>query len=257
MGKADLHIHTIYSWDGNCSVEAVLKQAAHIAELDVIAITDHDEIQGALEAEKLASRYGIEVIPGVEITTADGHLLALFVRERIASGLPVVETVLRVRELGGLCIVPHLEAKHSQGMSRQAVRGALRDVRVQQTLLGMETFNAGLFDKSANQKAFELSEELLLAKTGSSDAHLIWMVGQGITTFPGRTANDLKLALQSRTTNAQPVNPTAFPLIMLSWLRGYLLRKAGWVEYNRYPEAPIKLERIPSLAQIGINSIAI
>ena len=46
MGKADLHIHTIYSWDGTCTVEAVLKQAAHIAELDVIAITDHDDIRG-------------------------------------------------------------------------------------------------------------------------------------------------------------------------------------------------------------------
>ena len=76
MGKADLHIHTIYSWDGTCTVEAVLKQAAHIAGLDVIAITDHDEIQGALEAVDLAPRYGIEVIPGCEISTADGHLLA-------------------------------------------------------------------------------------------------------------------------------------------------------------------------------------
>ena len=95
MGKADLHIHTIYSWDGTCTVEAVLKQAAHTAELDVIAITDHDEIQGAQEAAELAPRYGIEVIPGSEISTADGHLLALFIPKKISAGLSVVETILR------------------------------------------------------------------------------------------------------------------------------------------------------------------
>ena len=64
MGKADLHIHTTYSWDGTCTVEAVLKQAAHIAGLDVIAITDHDDIRGALEAVELGPRYGIEVVHG-------------------------------------------------------------------------------------------------------------------------------------------------------------------------------------------------
>ena len=56
MGKADLHVHTTHSWDGTCAVKAVLKQAAHVACLDVLAITDHDEIRGALEAMELASR---------------------------------------------------------------------------------------------------------------------------------------------------------------------------------------------------------
>ena len=164
MGRADLHIHTIYSWDGTCTVEAVLKQAAHIAGLDVIAITDHDDIQGALEAVELGPRYGIEVVPGCEISTADGHLLALFIQNKIPAGLSAVETVLRVQELGGLCIVPHLEAKHSQGLQTQVVRDALKDCRVQRTLLGMETFNAGLFDRSSNPKAVKLNQELKLAK---------------------------------------------------------------------------------------------
>ena len=156
MGKADLHIHTIYSWDGTCTVEAVLKQAAHTAELDVIAVTDHDDIRGALEAVDLAPRYGIEVIPGCEISTADGHLIALFIQKEIPAGLSVMETVLRVQEIGGLCIVPHLEAKYSQGMLGQVVRNALMDLRVQRSLLGMETFNAGLFDRSSNRKAVKL-----------------------------------------------------------------------------------------------------
>ena len=257
MGKADLHIHTIYSWDGTCTVEAVLKQAAHIAGLDVIAITDHDEIQGALEAMELASRYRIEVIPGSEVTTADGHLLALFIRERIPPGLSFIETVLRVQELGGLCIVPHLDAKHSQSIHEQVVRDALMDRRVKRLLLGIETFNAALFDKSANHKALKLSEELELAKTGSSDSHLNWTIGQGITFFRGCSAGDLRKAIENRITAAYPVKPAPFSVIMMSWFRGYLLRKAGWIEYNRRPDAPVRLARIPSLARMGSNGIII
>ncbi|NTW12340.1 MAG: PHP domain-containing protein, partial [Anaerolineales bacterium] len=82
MGLADLHIHTIYSYDGTASVPAVLKRAAQIG-LDVIAVTDHDEIAGSLKALELAPAYGVEVIPGTEVTTSEGDLLALNVTEKI------------------------------------------------------------------------------------------------------------------------------------------------------------------------------
>ena len=81
MGLADLHLHTIYSYDGTASIQAVLTRARQIG-LDVIAITDHDEIAGALKALELAPHYGVEVIPGSEITTAEGDLLALFINEK-------------------------------------------------------------------------------------------------------------------------------------------------------------------------------
>ena len=63
MGLADLHMHTIYSYDGTASVPRVLARARQIG-LDVIAITDHDEIAGSLKALELAPDYGLEVIPG-------------------------------------------------------------------------------------------------------------------------------------------------------------------------------------------------
>ena len=106
MGLADLHLHTIYSYDGTAPLPAVLTRAKQLG-LDVIAITDHDEIAGALKALEIAPLYGVEVIPGVEITTAEGDLLALFIKEKVAAGLSLVETVLKVRELGGVCIAPH------------------------------------------------------------------------------------------------------------------------------------------------------
>ncbi len=251
MGRADLHTHTLYSWDGTCSVNAVLKQAAHVMHLDVLAITDHDEIRGALEAEQLAPRYGIEVIPGSEISTADGHLLALFIREKFTAGLPLKETILRVREKGGLCIVPHPEAKGAPSIKRAAIHAALRDAAVRETLLGIETFNAGLVYRSANSRAAVLAEDLPLARMGSSDAHLLWMIGQGFTRFPGHTSSELVAAIRKRST-IPDFSETIRPVVLvLRWTRGYLLRRAGWVQYNRSPEEPVKLRRIPSLARMA------
>jgi predicted metal-dependent phosphoesterase TrpH len=254
MGKADLHIHTVYSWDGTCSVEAILKQASQVAGLDVIAITDHDEVCGALEAEHLAVRYGIEVIPGCEISTADGHLLALFIRERIPAGLSLQETVLRVHEMGGLCIVPHPEARGTSSVNRRALQDALSREVVARTLLGVETYNAGLFDHAANSGADRIAQDLSLARLGSSDAHLLWTIGHGVSSFPGRSAKDLIAAIQNRQTIPLVVKRPATAFILISWLRSHLLRKAGWVEYNRSPEAPVRLERIPSLARFALGS---
>ncbi len=81
MGRADLHLHTIYS-DGMGTVPAVL-EAARQAGLDIIAITDHDTLTGARQARELAPRYGVGVIPGVEITTAEGHLLAYWIERPV------------------------------------------------------------------------------------------------------------------------------------------------------------------------------
>ncbi len=254
MGKADLHTHTLYSWDGTCSVKAVLKQAAHVMHLDVLAITDHDEIRGALEAEQLATQYGVEVIPGSEISTADGHLLALFVREKFPAGLSLQETVLRVREKGGLCIAAHPEAKGAPSIKGKALHGALHDPAVRETLLGIETFNAGLVHRSSNAKAAALAEGLPLARIGSSDSHLLWMIGQGFTWFQGHTADELRIAIQRRETIPDASAAIRPVVLMMSWLRGYLLRRAGWVVYNRDPESPVRWKRIPSLARLLTES---
>lgn len=104
MGCADLHIHTIYSVDGTASVPTVLKYAAHHTDLDVIAITDHDEISGALQACELAVQYGIDVIPGIEISSRDGHILGLWLEANIQAGLSAAETVQRIGDQGAYSI---------------------------------------------------------------------------------------------------------------------------------------------------------
>jgi predicted metal-dependent phosphoesterase TrpH len=247
MGFADLHIHTIYSWDGTCSVTAVLKQAAQQAGLNVIAITDHDEIAGTLEAVRLAPYYGIGVIPGSEVTTSEGHLLAYFIQKKIPAGRSLIETTLRVGEQGGICIAAHPTAPGSISLSELTIRKALTDPDVARVLVGIEVFNASLFHSLSNSSAHALANTLPVSQVGSSDSHVLWTIGQGATVFSGCTVNDLRHCLETRK-NTMAIGKTAsFSSILISWLYGYFLRKAGWVRWNSCPDAPLTLGRISQI----------
>ncbi len=123
-------------------------------------------------------------------------------------------------------------------------------LRYRETLRGVETFNAGLVHRSSNARAALLAEGLPLARIGSSDSHLLWMIGQGFTWFQGRTANDLHAAIGRRDTTPDVSEAIRPVMLLFGWLRGYLLRRAGWVEYNRDPESPVRLKRIPALAHL-------
>src|SRR5215212_4545709 len=201
MGLADLHMHTIYSYDGTASVPAVLARAKQLG-LDVIAITDHDEIAGALKALELAPNYGIEVIPASEVTTAEGDLLALNITEKVQRDRPLTETVLNIRQLGGFCIAPHPMAGGigMKSLSAYSILKALRNPEVAQTLIAIETYNATTIDKMSNHYAGILADHLDIARTASSDAHVVEAIGLGVTEFAGYTAQDLLIALQTRET---------------------------------------------------------
>ena len=218
MGLADLHLHTIYSYDGTASLAAVLSRAKQLG-LDVIAITDHDVIAGALKAMEIAPNYGVEVIPGIEITTADGDLLAFFVTEKVDPGLSLVETVLRVRALGGVCVAPHPMAggMGMKSLSGRTILKALRDPAVAETLIGIETYNGTAIDRISNHYANILASQINIAKTGSSDAHIIDTIGFGLTEFEGKTAADLLLALKNKTTKVRRHKEWSAFRILGSW----------------------------------------
>lgn len=220
MGLADLHLHTTHSSDGTAPVTAVLRRAKEIG-LDVIAITDHDEIRGSLEALELASHHGIEVIPGSEITTAEGDLLALFVTEKIPAGLPLIETILQVRGRGGVCIAPHPMAggMGMKSLSAVSILRALRNPEAAETLLAIETYNGTTIDRMSNHYARIFANGLHIAQTGSSDAHVLDTVGFGVTEFEGKTADDLLKALRERTTRPRKMN---------EWSPLHILSNWGW-----------------------------
>lgn len=193
MGFADLHIHSLHS-DGTASIEAILHQAARV-RLDVIAITDHDQLAPGLRARELAATYGIEVAPGVEISTRDGHLLALWIEKPVAAGLSFVETAERVRLQGGLPYAVHPTAAwvHSIGAAR------LRQIVADHPglLAGIEVENGSLASLHYNQAAQQLRWELGLPAIANSDAHALADIGCARTAFAGRTAAQLRAALEA------------------------------------------------------------
>lgn len=223
MGLADLHLHTIHSYDGTASLPAVLSRAKQLG-LDVIAITDHDEIAGALKAMEIASIYGVEVIPGIEITTADGDLLAYFIAEKVDAGLSLIETVLRVRELGGVCIAPHPMAggMGMKSLSARTILKALRDPLVAETLLGIETYNATALDRVSNHYARILANQLDIAQVGNSDAHVVDAIGLGATEFEGSHTADLLIALRNGTTKVRRQKEWSMFKILGSWAVNYI-----------------------------------
>lgn len=106
MIKLDLHIHSQYSEDGSGSPKEIIKILKKKG-LQGMAMTDHNNIEGSLNSIKVAPKDFI-VIPGVEISTLDGHILALNVRENIKRERSVEETIDKINDIGGTPIVPHI-----------------------------------------------------------------------------------------------------------------------------------------------------
>ncbi len=242
MGMADLHIHTLYSFDGTCTIAAVLKKALE-AGLNVMAVTDHDEIRGSLEAIQQAAPYGIGVIPGSEISTADGHLLALYIQENIPKGLSLEQTLRHVAEQGGVCIAPHPGGYRFNSLQPEVIQAALQKPELARVLLGVEVFNAGLIQLSGNEVGQQLADELPLARIGSSDAHLLGMVGKGSTYFRGSSVQQFRQALEAQLTWPVLCEPDSRFFLVLRWISRYALRKAGWVSTNAGPQSPLRLSR--------------
>jgi len=106
--RLDLHNHTSFSSDGVMS-PAELLRGARAKGLGCIAVTDHNTIEGALEALALADADPTlpRVIPGIEVSTADGDIIGLYVRETIPRGLPASDSIALIRQQGGLVYLPH------------------------------------------------------------------------------------------------------------------------------------------------------
>ena len=223
MGLADLHIHTVYSYDGTASIPAVLSRARRIG-LDVIAITDHDEINGALKALELAASHGVEVIPGIEITTAEGDLLALNINRKIDPGLSLIESVLKVGKAGGFCIAPHPMAGGfgMKSLNAYSLLKALRNADVARTLIAIETYNATAIDRMSNHYARILAERINITQTGSSDAHVLNAIGLGATEFHGKTAQDLINALHKGRVQIRKQKEWTPIRILGSWATHYM-----------------------------------
>ncbi len=202
FGRADMHMHTNRS-DGSASVKLLLNYICRYRQLDVIAITDHDCLDASLWAYEHQERYPFDVVPGIEVTSREGHVLAWWVTENIPTGMPLEETVQAIHEAGGIAVLAH----PFQVQICETRRGAQRYSRDMNLIEragfdGVEVVNAAAFPPGTNLLAKLTCRELNIASVGNSDAHTPNGVGSGSTLFPGTSAADLRRAITGRQTRA-------------------------------------------------------
>ena len=203
MGRADLQLHSDLG-DGLSSPEAIL-DAAERCGLDVIALTDHDDIRGSFLAREEAARRGsrVEVVTGVEVTTRAGHVLGLFVEDEVPMLRPLAESVLAIHRLGGIAIVPHPLSYLTFSVGERALRDLAERGEEASFVDGIETRNPSYAGRVRAARAAWLNAHVLrIAETGSSDAHHASLVATAWTEFAGTSAPELRAAIRSRATQA-------------------------------------------------------
>lgn len=203
-GRADIHMHTTAS-DGFYTVQEVLDHIARMGTLDVIAITDHDEISASLWAYEHREQYPFDIIPGMEVSSADGHVLALWVTRPVRAGMSLKDTVKAIHDQNGIAIVAH---PFELIVCTHAVWRYLRhpEVLLEAEVDAIEVHNAGAFTPGNNWLARRLAQRLALPVTGNSDGHTLAAIGRGVTYFSGHTAADFRQALLRGETTVEGVS---------------------------------------------------
>ena len=207
LSKADIHIHSNYS-DGRPTVEEILHYVQRETNLDVIAITDHDTIEGALYARELMKKkkYRFELIVGEEVSSNEGHILGLFLHTKIEPNQPAHEVIKQIHAQGGVAIAAHpfYNSRMNNGRVIWAKGvGATTLINEKGHFNGIETVNATPVFEEENLRAKYINRLVLFSsETGSSDAHILQAIGMGYTLFEGKTAHAFKEAILDHQTQA-------------------------------------------------------
>ena len=186
--RVDFHCHSNYSRDSLTKPEMLVKMCLRKG-LDRIVVTDHNTIEGAIEAHRLDP---IHIIVGEEIKTTRGEILAAYVQERIPAGLPPLETIQLLRDQGAFISISHPFDKMRNGSWN------LNDILPILPLVdAIEGFNARIMEQDANKKALLFAKEHDLAITAGSDAHAAFELGKAsIWLDPFNDAKELKMNIR-------------------------------------------------------------
>lgn len=202
---ADIHIHSDVD-EGQITIPRLLAYVEEKTGLDVLAITNHNEIKRSYQARDLIAKnhYRFEVVVGMEVPTLEGHLLALYLENPVPSHQPLVETIQAIHRQGGLCIVAHpmswLPGSIHQGTLDHLMTWRDRGIYPD----GIEVINGHFRHRSSYEKVRRLNQKRYrMAETAGSGARFLNQVATCYTQFPGRNAADLKQSILSGTTEAR------------------------------------------------------
>lgn len=177
----DLHCHTSASFDSLASPRAVAATAARRG-ITHLAITDHDTIDGALDARDHAPD-GLAILVGEEVRTRDGDLIAVFLHEAVPPGMSAAETIAAVRQQGGLVGIPHPFDRFRGSLSKGEHPAGLEALAA--SVDWIEAWNARLMLGDGNERAAELAAAVGRPGVAVSDAHSTIEVGIASTVVHG------------------------------------------------------------------------
>jgi predicted metal-dependent phosphoesterase TrpH/glycosyltransferase involved in cell wall biosynthesis len=168
--SVDLHMHTDHSPDCATPVRTLL-ETARDQGLGAIAITDHNEVSGALEAAEIADEVGIKVIVAEEVKTAEqGEVIGLFLSEKIERGMTMAETIAEIRKQGGLVYVPHPFDRLHSVPDYEHLLDMVEDIDI------LEVFNPRVALTAFNEEAERFAAKYRIVPGAGSDSH----VAQGL-----------------------------------------------------------------------------
>jgi len=233
MKYADLHIHSIYSTEFYKTHPSNLKQKilrdsllepeeiltiARQKNLSAIAVTDHNTLKGSFATQKIASKFGITVIPGIEISSRACHILAYGIKKDIPSKLTAPETIKRIHDQGGIAALAH----PFDISPERAIK-----IRQKQKFINYHFDAVEVVSSITNysQRAARLADKLRAAKIGGSDAHCKLAIGYGTTAFPDtcQKVDDYLKAIKNRKTFGLKTNGSRLKIwwrtFIESWVR--------------------------------------
>jgi len=211
--KIDMHVHSVYSpvsrkrflsLEALHSPEQMLKSAKEKG-LDGIALTDHDTIAGINEAKKAAKKLSMTLVPGCEISTRDGHLLAYWLNKVPKQGMPVEETIDELRKQGAKIAAAH--PYHPGFWLALGKKAFSIDVDAIEVFNSRSLHILDILNKNAAEKRG-------LPMIAGSDSHALWEIGGAFTEFPGDPEKNFK--------KAKPVYRYSTPVQNIA--KTYLLR---------------------------------
>jgi predicted metal-dependent phosphoesterase TrpH len=218
--RLDLHVHSTNSPDSRLPLDAIIGRLSYLG-LKGFALTDHNTVRGHAALAELQSKFpGYLLLPGVEVSALEGHLLAYGVREAPPARRAIVETVEWVGAHGGVAVPAH-PFRRSHGVGRAVVESV--------PVPAIEGRN-GHNSEIANLRAEDVAARRNLGTTGGSDAHSLADLGRAYTEFDPAVASvdDLLECLRKRTTRADGRSMTLAGRVRLGFRAGLLLAGRGF-----------------------------
>jgi predicted metal-dependent phosphoesterase TrpH len=168
----DPHIHSTHSSDSTASPRDIVKKARAIG-LDAIAVADHNTIKGSMATIEEAKDFkNFIVVPAMEISSINGHIVALGITEDVKKGLSPEETIEKIRDLGGIAVAAHPFVRYREGLCDK-----VRELDID----AIETMNSRYVFGYSNWRAKNLAIKRNLPEIGSSDAHFLEAIGSCVT----------------------------------------------------------------------------